>query len=359
MTESIPMASKVVAVEELPSNNRPRDEAIDIIRRMGLPQGIAEQILKSTESFPVRYWIVDNSGSMSTGDGHRILTGPGGREGMVTCSRWDELGSAIMWHARLAVELGAYTEFRLLNAPGSGPQIVIAGTTVGSYDPASAEELRCIDELIASTPTGRTPLCAQIRAVTAQVQAQKESLLATGKRACIIVASDGQATDGDLAQALAPLRSLPVWVVVRLCTDDDSVVEYWNSIDEELELDLDVLDDLSGEAAEVTSFSPFLTYAMALHRLREFGTLYKLVDILDERRLSKHELIDLVALIFGDDAREQLPHPSLGFKPFLRALKEVQAGAPPVWDPLRHRHRPWINIKALSRAYGTKACLVM
>ena len=40
---------------------------------------------------------------------------------------------------------------------------------------------------------------------------------------------------------MRPLEKLPVWVVIRLCTDDEPTVSYWNSIDEKLELDIDVL----------------------------------------------------------------------------------------------------------------------
>ena len=39
--------------------------------------------------------------------------------------------------------------------------------------------------------------------------------------------------------------------MVRLCTDEDSAVSFWNEADAEEELALDVLDDYHGEAKEV------------------------------------------------------------------------------------------------------------
>ena len=191
--------AEVMTVEQVQSHHPDRAQAVRTVEHMGMPRGLAEQFVQSARDFSYRFWIIDNSGSMGTNDGHRVVDGAGGRQGLVPCSRWEELGSAIGWHARLAVELGAWTEFRLLNQPGSGASQIVA---VGTGDNAKSEdELRRIDRLVYSQPTGRTPLCAQIRAVTRQIQQRAAELRATGTKACVVIASDGEATDGDIAAA--------------------------------------------------------------------------------------------------------------------------------------------------------------
>ena len=62
-------------------------------------------------------------------------------------------------------------------------------------------------------------------------------------------------------------------------------MEYWNRVDDDLELELDVLDDVAGEGAEVHEHNPWLAYGEALQRTREWGVAPKVFDLLDERPL--------------------------------------------------------------------------
>lgn len=105
-----------------------------------------------------------------------------------------------------------------------------------------------------------------------------------------MIASDGESSDGDVSEALKPLESLPVWIVIRLCTHDKKVVDYWNNIDKILHLEMDVLDDFSGEAKEVHAHNPWLTYGEPLHRMREFGVHIKELDLLDEKLLTAEQI---------------------------------------------------------------------
>jgi hypothetical protein len=53
------------------------------------------------------------------------------------------------------------------------------------------------------------------------------------------------------------------------------VVDYWNGIDQQLELELDVIDDMVSEANQVREFNSWLTYGEPLQRycLYRFGLL--------------------------------------------------------------------------------------
>ena len=50
------------------------------------------------------------------------------------------------------------------------------------------------------------------------------------------------------------LKNLPVWVVIRLCTNDNNMTQYWNGVDSEVELNMDVIDDPLGEAKEIHKY---------------------------------------------------------------------------------------------------------
>ena len=192
------------------------------------------------------------------------------------------------FHAGLAEAICLPTEFRLLN--GSPPIIL------GRGDPSGAGH-QALLALLDASPGGLTPLCRHIREVTEQIKLLETQLRANAQRAVIIIATDGESSDGDLLAAMRPLLSLPVFVVVRLCTDEAHVCEYWSKIDEQLELEMDVLDDLIGEAGEIAAYNKWLTYGEPLHRLREWGSSLKEMDRLDEEKLSSEQMRAVVAML--------------------------------------------------------------
>jgi hypothetical protein len=311
---------------------------------LGLPPGVIERVLESCDEFSERIWIIDNSGSMSTSDGHRLAQDAKDRDCMVACSRWEELADSLRFHAQLAAKLRAPTQFRALNPPcGGAPQVV----RVGYPDGDEAAEIESMEALLRSGPRGRTPLCEALSAIVSSKRREGGR-----HRFVLIVASDGASTDGKVGPVMAPLRELSCWTVVRLCTDDSSVVEYWNAVDEELELDMDVLDDLAGEAAEVAAAgNAWLNYGLPLHRLREWGTSRKIIDILDERALTLSEVREFVALLLGAALAGELPHPQLeGVGAFNEALRAALESTQIVYNPVARRRAPWIDLASIARA---------
>ncbi len=119
---------------------------------------------------------------------------------MVRCTRWSELSESLLFQAELSEALKVPSEFRLLN--GADPVIV------GLGDDANGECLEFLKEALAESPAGPTPLCAQIQSVVAAVGSIADELRANGQKAAVIIATDGESSDGNVADALRPLTNV-------------------------------------------------------------------------------------------------------------------------------------------------------
>jgi len=190
----------------------------------------------------------------------------------------------------------------------------------------------------------------------------KDQLFSKGHKVAIVLATDGLPTDryggtswqarNEFKQALRSLESLPIWVVIRLCTDDDEVVDFYNNIDNELELSIDVLDDFVAEAKEVYEHNKWLNYALPLHRMREMGFYHKLFDLIDERSLTRDELRDFFHLLYGADALDSLPDPQVDWDRFLDRIAQITRSQNLQWNPIFKRMMPWVDIRKLDRKFG-------
>jgi hypothetical protein len=61
-------------------------------------------MIASSESMPYRFWIVDNSGSMQTPDGKRLVEDARGKKVAVGATRWEELTQVVLQTAEVAAK---------------------------------------------------------------------------------------------------------------------------------------------------------------------------------------------------------------------------------------------------------------
>lgn len=200
--------------------------------------------------------------------------------------------------------------------------------------------------------------------MTKEIRQHAPYLIETGQVVSVTIATDGEASDGDIYAALQSLINLPVMVVVRLCTNESRVVNYWNNIEKNLEIRLDVIDDLLGEAEEVTKVNGWLTYGEPLQRMREFGVTMKELDILDEETLSWENFLRVTALIYGPEMVAQLPPVEEDWDEFFEAFARQVQGIvgrssthgeeKEIVCPLRYEKKSWISLSETQRIYAPK-----
>jgi len=219
-----------------------------------------------------------------------------------------------------------------------GPQRFDVGGGGGSNEMSTNEALSLMRK---ARPQGCTPLTSHILDIRGEVASNADYLRRRGERVAIVIATDGLPTDergyggkalqNEFVESLRMLEGLPVWVVIRLCTDEDDVVDFYNELDSVLELSVEVLDDFVGEAKEVYEHNPWLNYALPVHRMREMGYHDRLFDMLDERLLTRYELRDFCYLLFGDENLDGMPDPNIDWEDFVAFLERLLRREMPQW----------------------------
>lgn len=330
---------------------------------MGVPRGLAEQLAQDDQRIGKRIYLLDNSGSMSASDGNVLRDGGGGRLVSTSCSRWEEICVFAADHARWNLAVGTPCEFMLLNslgrganvAPQEGRDFVSIDRSVGD----DAGQLGTLDRLLKNNgPRGVTPLFDRLEEIRLRLHADAQELAQRGQMVFLTIATDGlptsplsgQSTPADQAQLVAILRrlcgELPVQLVIRLCTDEDATVQFYNKIDDELELPLDILDDFASEAKEISdNGNGWFTYTAVLHRIREAGTLCKLLDALDETKFTPRDARKMVELLSNDS----IMHAGTD-RDFIKQVTKMVASAKPVFDPISQKMVPFVNTLKLRKA---------
>lgn len=321
------------------------------LEEMGVPAGLANQLAQEDRRIGLRIYLLDNSGSMCMYDGKVLEEQPGGRFQMRGCSRWEEICGFARGHARWNLALGVPAKFMLLNGASRAAGVApIEGQDFVKVDRSRPAAVDDLDKLLRNTtPRGGTPIAQRLQEIGALIAAEAQGLASKGQIVYLTLATDGLPTTlqgqddrHNMVEELKHLaNSLPVQMVIRLCTDDAKVVEFYNRIDEEYELPLDILDDFAGEAEEIAAAgNGFFTYTPTIHRIREAGTLFKLLDSVDEQRFNQTELRRFVEMLSPSGLAAASSN-----RDFVHKVQELLRHSKPVFDPISGRMQPFLNIQ--------------
>lgn len=311
-------------------------EVLALMEEHSFPLGLAQRAVESAKTFPVRFWVVDNSGSMGYDDGQRLAQDSAGKFKVVQSTRWQELTQDIEAVASLSHLIGARTEFYPLNPVGAKPMIITG----------KKGELEVLKAGLGQ-PRDRTPLAETTERIVDKVMDLAPSLLACGEKACVVIATDGKPTDGEDAfeRAVERLLKLPVFLVFRLCTNDEEVIDYYNALDAQLEKGVEVIDDLYGESLEIKEAgNTWLTYGPPMQLARYFGMKDQIFDLIDQSALLPSQIKMMCEAVLGCT---NLPDPDVDPKAFIAAVDEQVALHPKVFDPPSGKMQPWIKTDVL------------
>jgi hypothetical protein len=285
-------------------------------------------------------------------DGHLFVMQDPKTRNNVSCTRWEEATSTLKWHANFCQKVEAPMVIRLVNDPGAnvGPQQL------------GAEHAKIV---VHSRPGGNTPLAIHLKDILASLQLADPKCL-KDKQISMMIVTDGLPTDSEgekgedvnkeFVDTLYEFQTFPVSIVVRLLTNEQQVVDFYRNLERQGD-NLTVIGDFLGEAKLVAKHNPWLNYAYPLHLSRESGMN---IAAIHDRSLDFNELANSVAVLFDRNANALRPfdgtplsNPQTDYQSFRQEAEEDILRVGGLWNPVRKKVLPWIDLKELDRMYAS------
>ncbi|CAK0895788.1 unnamed protein product [Prorocentrum cordatum] len=229
----------------------------------GLPWGLAELLAEEDSAISVRVFLLDNSASTAKSDGRMLAAMPDRRcFEFANSSRWEEVKATAVDQSWWSARVGARTEFVVVNPLLGGRDTFVVDCEAGDPNGQVLELKKFLDS---HGPSGRTPLVQRIKDVRTRLLNRKY----LRDHVTLTIVTDGLPTLGgspteedayevgevernsfvDEIKTFA--STFNASIIIRLATDDAGVIDFYNQIDDEVDLPLDILDDVQGESAEI------------------------------------------------------------------------------------------------------------
>jgi len=337
------------------------DDKIRHLTELGLPWGLARLVKEEDAQIALRVFLLDNSGSTCHHDGQILQDGR-----LINCTRWEETKHMAVEQAKWNAHIGTPCDFVLLNSKqkrcnGVAMRQGIDFFRVDPQEGNAKDQCERLSQMLDRIqPGGPTPLVERLKEIYSRIEREHAALVQAEQQVIVIIATDGLPTSAisgtsttldkrQLAEMIRRLAGkLPVHIVIRLTTDDEDVVDFYNKLDEELEMPLEVIDDMKSEAKEIrTQGNGWFAYSPMIHMMREQGTFVKLFDLLDERRLMPMEALLLARMMLQESKDTSVPRDPEELCVF---AERFLAKAKPVYNPLWRGKGPCIHVSSLRRA---------
>ena len=229
--------------------------------------------------------VLDNSGSMlnDIDDGAIFKESDDGKITKVkNVSRWEEACSKLTQIMNYNLARGMPTRYYHLN-PKIREHWELNKDYLEVIDSKPSESLlkRFLSK---NNVRGNTPLDKITNFLSLSLYNNQEKI-------CYCIITDGQPNDKTLFEE--SIRKMcqknQIFMVINLCTDDKSIIDYYNELDSNIGTEisgLDVVDDFEGEYKEIISKgNNFIVYTYQLHTCRMAGCYSVVSDLLDEEYL--------------------------------------------------------------------------